>query len=432
MEKEKDNFIKRISQYNEPSVRFNFKLHLHWFFLLLTLPYLLWEIYWANKVGYACIKWHTRLMVYVYVWQGVYLFLHYTQRKKQVMLFQIVLTVFSAVTVTLMMAEFFVSAFKINETFVEKIGAGYKSFYSATGESKYHANLPNKKHWITKQEYNYERFANSLGFSDREWSLTKKKYEKRILALGDSFTEGDGAPDDSSYVSLLREKLDADSLVYVMNAGVCGSDPFINFVNYRDRLSNYHPGIILQTLSSGDINVDLMVRGGMERFLLDGTVQFKKAPWWEPIYAVSFLSRFYFNAGGYNQLLLRDADIAASKKELDEQMIELFKNYAALAQKNQCKLVIVLQPFLGEVNSNAYQYDFTEILSALKKRDNISVIDLLPFYRQEIRLEHTVAQNYYWPIDGHHNSTGYRLMAEGIYEQLVNDSLLLSESNNLQ
>ena len=371
-------------------------------------------------------------MVYVYVWLLVYLFLHYTLRKKQVQLFQIVLTVFSAVTVTLMLAEFCVSHLKSNQTFVEKIGAGYKSFYCATGESKYHANLPNKKHWITKQEYNYERFANSLGFSDSEWSLIKKKNEKRILALGDSFTEGDGAPYDSCYVSLLRKKFDTDSVVHVMNAGVCGSDPFINFVNYRDRLSLYHPDIILQTLSSGDINVDLMVRGGMERFLPDGKVQFKKAPWWEPIYAVSFLSRFYFNARGYNQLLLRNEDIAASKKELDEQVIELFKNYSELAKKNQCKLVIVLQPFLGEVNSNLYQYDFTEILSVLKNVDNVSVIDLLPFYREKIKQDNSSAQTFYWPIDGHHNSKGYEMMAEGIYTTLLNDSLISITSNNLK
>ena len=390
----------------------------NWMLLLVALPYLLWEICWAYKVGYACIKWHTRLMVYVYVWIGVYLLLYYTLGAKKRQLFQIGLTVFSAVIIPMMVAEAVVSCLKINETFVEKIGSGYNSFYNARGESRYHTNPPNETHWIVKQEYRYQRPSNSLGFSDPEWPVAKKKNEKRLLALGDSFTEGDGAPYDSSYVSLLRKKFESDSLVYIMNAGVCGSDPFINYVNYADRLAVYQPDIILQSLSSGDISVDLMVRGGFERFLPNGRVQFRKGPWWEPIYALSFLSRFYFNAIGYNQLLMRDADILARKNELDQTTIALFADYAALAKRNNSQLVLVLQPFLNEVNARQYTYDFTAILQGLQHTDNLRIVDLLPFYTEQIKSTDTKPEVYYWPIDGHHNAIGYSMMADGVYNGL--------------
>ena len=386
--------------------------------VLVALPYLVWEIYWGYKVGYACIKWHTRLMVYVYLWIGVYLLLYYPWHQKKRLLFQIGLTAFSAAIIPLMGAEAFVSYFKINETFVEKIGNGYNSFYNAQGESRYHANPPNETHWIVKQEYRYQRPSNSLGFSDPEWPVAKKKNEKRLLALGDSFTEGDGAPYDSSYVSLLRKKFESDSLVYIMNAGVCGSDPFINYVNYADRLAVYQPDIILQSLSSGDISVDLMVRGGFERFLPNGRVQFRKGPWWEPIYALSFLSRFYFNAIGYNQLLMRDADILARKNELDQTTIALFADYAALAKRNNSQLVLVLQPFLNEVNARQYTYDFTAILQGLQHTDNLRIVDLLPFYTEQIKSTDTKPEVYYWPIDGHHNAIGYSMMADGVYNGL--------------
>ncbi|MCX6198745.1 MAG: hypothetical protein NTY88_05930 [Bacteroidetes bacterium] len=396
------------------------------------MPYLLWEIYWADKVGYNCIKWHTRLMLYVYFWIAIYLVLYYLFYTINKLVYEKLITAFSSVIVVLMLVEFFLSCFRINETALERIGNGYNSWYHAEGESWYHTYPPNQSRWITKREYNYERIANSRGYSDPEWAMDKKNGEKRVLALGDSFTEGDGAPYDSSYVSQLRNRTKADSLVYLMNAGVCGSDPFINFVNYRDRLTGYQPDVILQTLSSGDINVDLIVRGGMERFLPGGKVQFKKGPWWEPIYALSFLSRFYFNALGYNQLLLRDADINARKNELDTQTIELFKSYAALAKKNNCRLVVVLQPFLGEVKSNQYSYDFSKIMKALNRIDNLKVVDLLPFYKTQITNRNTSPESFYWPLDGHHNGKGYAMMADGIYAALVTDSLFANNPNNSQ
>lgn len=371
-------------------------------------------------------------MLYVYLWLVVYWVLYHIVRNFSLKGYQKIITAFSSVIVVLMVVEFFLSYFGINETTLERIRNGYNSPYCAEGESWYHIYQPNRSRWITKSEYNYERIANSLGYSDPEWAMNKKNGEKRVLALGDSFTEGDGAPYDSSYVSQLRNRTKADSLVYIMNAGVCGSDPFINFVNYRDRLSPYQPDVILQTLSSGDINVDLIVRGGMERFLPEGKVQFRKGPWFEPIYALSFISRFYFNALGYNQLLLRDTDIAIHKKVLDEQVIELFKSYSALAKKNNCRLIIVLQPFLGEVKLNQYSYDFSKIMAALNSIDNLNVIDLLPFYKTQIKSRNTSPESFYWPLDGHHNGKGYAMMADGIYAALITDSLFANTRNNFQ
>lgn len=65
---------------SKSGLHISFKLHYHWFLILLTVPYLLWEIYWAYKVGYACIKWHTRLMLYVYLCIAVYLLSYYVIR----------------------------------------------------------------------------------------------------------------------------------------------------------------------------------------------------------------------------------------------------------------------------------------------------------------------------------------------------------------
>jgi lysophospholipase L1-like esterase len=415
----KTSFIKLITVNKEPRLSISFKIHYLWLIILISLPYLFWEIYWAYKVGYMCIKWHTRLMLYFYLWIAIHGLLYFTVRKMNLRVYQAGIMVFTSVLTALMLAELFLSTFRINETFVERIGNGYNSQYQASGQSWYHTYPPNQKHWITKREYSYERESNSLGFSDMEWPVKKKQNEKRILSLGDSFTEGDGTPYDSSYVALMRTKFAADSNIYVMNAGTCGSDPFINFINYRNRLHPYKPDIIVQTLSSGDMNVDIIVRGGMERFLSSGKVKFRKGPWWEPIYALSYVSRLFFKALGYNEMLLSDADISAHKEELDALVIELFEKYADLAQRNNSKLLVILHPFLFEVVNKEYAYDFSNILQRLKATANIQAVDLLPFYESYISRNHTLPNNYYWKGDGHHNPVGYNMMAEGVYSALT-------------
>ena len=129
---------------------------------------------------------------------------------------------------------------------------------------------------------------------------------------------------------------------------------------------------------------------------------------------------------------MRDVDITLHKKELDKQVIELFKSYAMLAKKNNCRLVVVLQPFLGEVKSNQYSYDFSKITEALNRIDNLKVVDLLPFYKTQIKNTNTSPESFYWPLDGHHNGKGYAMMADGIYAALITDSLFANNPNYFQ
>lgn len=38
------------------------------------------------------------------------------------------------------------------------------------------------------------------------------------------------------------------------------------------------------------------------------------------------------------------------------------------------------------------------------------------------------AENYYWPLDGHHNPKGYEMMGNGAFEALKSYSLLPKDS----
>jgi len=384
---------------------------------LVSVPYALWEAYWIYRAGYPAIKWHTHLMLYYYIWLIGYFLMFYFLRKRSRTGFMKIMIAYTATLVVLLGAEATLLILRVNQTGIESTGQGYQSCFASSQETWYHVWPSDQTHWLKKPEYSYIRHTNSMGYSDMEWPLAKPNGQRRILSLGDSFTEGDGAPYDSSYVSQLRKLLNKESdNCYVMNAGICGSDPFISFVNYRDRLQKYQPDLILQTISSGDMNVDILIRGGLERFKPDGSVQFRKGPWWEPVYAVSSISRLAFSAMRYDQVLMKEGEVSQRKRYLDSITIDLFNQYAALAKRNHARLIVVLQPFHDELNNMRYNYDFTSIEMALKQNHNIEIRDLMPFFAEYIKAQNKEPGYYYWPHDGHHNPPGYLMMAEGMKE----------------
>lgn len=365
------------------------------------------------------MKWHTHVVEYVYVWlAGVFVFRlcsggSFSERGKNLFL------LFTSMMMALGIMETTLQITGTTKTYLENVNGEYTSPYSSLDRTWYHTwSSTTHEHRLKKPEYDYWRPTNVLGFGDSTWSFPKKTTEKRLMTLGDSFTEGDGAPYDSSYVALLKQKLlAAGDTFYVMNAGVCGSDPFDNYINLRDRLLVYSPQVIVQVLASNDLTTDILLRGGMERFKEDGTQQYKSAPWWEPVYAFSYISRLFFKKAGYNELLRKGGLTAAEEKELNAQLSALFKTYAWLCRQNQIKLIVVLRPDRGELAVNKYDYDFSAILSGLQA-DSVKVIDLLPAYQSYMQKNHSQSTAYFWRYDGHHNAAGYEMMAQSIFENI--------------
>ncbi len=400
-----------------------------WIFLLLPLAaYLAWEIYWYSRVGLRFIKWHTHLMLFAYIWMAGMLVLRILSEKKREDYFKKIALSFNALIFTFFLLEVTLLITGINKTYLEKVDSFYTSPYQALQSSYYHTWRTNKQRCLIKPEYHYCALSNSLGFVDEEWKVNKKPGEKTIIALGDSFTEGDGAPYDSSYVALLREKLNSrNDSFYVMNAGICGSDPFNNFVILRDLLMVYEPDYVIQVLSSHDLITDIILRGGMERFREDGTVKHYSAPWWEPVYAISYSSRIFFNAAGYDELLRRGEITNEEEAKLNEQVIELFRMYARFCRENNIKLFVSLRPDKFEIESNNYSFDFSLIQNELMKNENIIYFDLLPDYLEYIEQRKTQPADYFWVHDGHHNSNGYQMMADAIFDNIrpyLNDSTI--------
>ena len=369
---------------------------------LLLLAYLCWEVYWYVRVGLSFIKWHTHLMLYVYPGVAIYAMSRGRRGGAVLAVISLLIVLFVVEGLLLISGRY--------ATYVERREGSYVSPYGNPNTRQYNIYPPHQYHLLHTSEYSYTRVSNALGLSDGEWSVDQTSGRKRILALGDSFTEGDGAPFDSSYVALLRRYV-GDS-IEVLNAGTCGSDPFNNYMNLHDKLLRYSPNIIIQSLSSGDMNTDILLRGGMER------VQGTHAPWWEPLYAISSVSRVFFRAAGYNDLLRKSEMTTDEKRRVNSSAVDLFEKYDDLCQKKHIQFFVVLHPYRSEVINNKYDYDFCPLLYKLRSDTLIHIIDLLPAYRDHMDHTHSDARQYYWPKDGHHNSRGYNMMAATTYEAI--------------
>lgn len=381
----------------------------HWLVVLavIGLPYLLWEVYWIWHSGYAAIRWHTHLALYFYLWLAISTLLAATLRRPASAQLLV-----AAVCGTLMTAEAILLLTGVQAVYTERMGYGYSSIYSTRGETYYRTRTPGTTVWFDRPEFRHSRSVNAMGYSDHEWPLQKQPGEKRILCLGDSWTEGIGAPYDSTYVSFLVRILAASyPQVTVMNAGTAADDPCVNYVNYRDRLVAYHPDVIIQTLSCNDITTDIATKGGMERFGPPGQLHVAPAPVWEPVYAVSIISRLVVHALGYNYLLQKVPFSPAKTKELDQKVIALFREYAALAHQQGTELIIVIQ-------CNEHDFDLAPIITALQQLPGVRVYDQQAFYTAEFATPGHETRSYYWPVDGHHNPRGYELMARSVYQAL--------------
>ncbi|MBS1593573.1 MAG: SGNH/GDSL hydrolase family protein [Bacteroidetes bacterium] len=384
-----------------------------WLAAMMLSFYFCWEAYWISKVGYPAIKWHTHLAPYLYM--GFFFFaISWILYKRGVKVSNEAALLVYSILFSMAFIEWILVLSGYNKTYMEKVSGLYNSIYVPPSPGWYRTwDLKGRKHTISKPEYSYDRPTNAEGLPDIDWKVTGAKGQKRVLTLGDSFTEGDGAPYDSSYPAQMAHmlKMTGDSLCYIMNGGVCGSDPFYNYVQLRDRLLQYEPDIVVQSWGSEDMLTDIVVRGGLERFQSDGSVRFKSAPWWEPLYAASYISREFFSVLDYNQLLRKDG---ATQAELDEMNVStraLLDKYIALCRQHGMKLIIVFHPQKGEITEKKYRYDFEWMVNYVRTCPEVQVVDLLPLYLQHIERQHTSENDYFWPYDGHHNSNGYNLMA---------------------
>lgn len=342
----------------------------------------------------------------------------------------------SSVFLVIIIGELFLRSSGRADCYNEKIGrAFYLSPYHAPTDgpnSKWHLRIGRD----TTEVKIYPEFVssfviNSEGLRDEDHRVVKAADEYRIVGLGDSFTEGCGAINNQeTWVKVLENSFQAHNFgrTTVFNGGLGGSDPFFAYQLLKDRLLKYSPDLVVVAINSSDI-IDAITRGGMERFQQDGSVKFKSRPWFEPLFGMSHLFRLLMlNVFHYDWYLIkRDEQPMLEQKALDL-LYSVILMYEKMSQEEAFDLLIVFHPFLHEVVNE--EFPFQELIRKLEKEKNVEVLNLLEFYLRDEKIREGKATSYYWPLDLHHNKSGYELFSRGVKEKLETMNLMQRRSTH--
>lgn len=305
------------------------------------------------------------------------------------------------------------AALRLTGTFTiysERIGNGAVSYYGERKRSWFHSWTPGRPYSQNQPEFNFSYQANSLGLRGDEWTATTPENHCRLIVLGDSFVEGDGAPASMDFPAQLESALVQRDLRWqVYNAGVCGSDPFFNAMFFTHVLPRYEYDAVMFLVNLSDFD-DFIFRGGMERFRSDSTTVFRQGPWWLRPYLASHLfrglTRIFTDLD--HELLVGPEEREALNRMAVSQMTSLFSHIYRECGLQSKEMAVALHPVPTELRHLGPRNEMDSLSIALK-RAGIPLIDLFPAMADST--SGLPYEEYAWPINGHFNPTGYRIMA---------------------
>lgn len=304
-------------------------------------------------------------------------------------------------------------------TYRELNGRPYWSNYKPQVRGWFHVYRPGPLRHV-KTGYTHTRRVSTLGLTE-ELLGEKAPGEYRILALGDSFTEGVGTSEQSTWVRVVERRLSeryAPQRIVTLNAGIAGSDPFYAYVLFKERLQPFQPDLVIVAINTSDV-ADVIVRGGMERFRADGSVAFHEPPSWEWSYAVSYVWRMVVrDVLQFDSQLLRRAERERREGPALDELRSAVEAIESLCRSGGARLLVVAHPGEGDVRRGSYEFGFERLLETLGKDPRFGFVDLLERYR-EVPITANNASEFFWRTDRHHNARGYEVMGDLIAAEIV-------------
>ncbi len=331
----------------------------------------------------------------------------------------------SSVWISLLIVDFYLRfAIKKYSTYSETNYLTYESQYVAPGQGWFRVLKPNADFSVQQPEFIHSRKTNSLGLPDKEFKVEKDANEFRIIALGDSFTDGEGTSSDMAWIKVVERILTKEfpkRLIMTFNCGVWGSDVIFEYILLKEKLLQYRPDLVIVNLNTSDIT-DIIIRGGMERFKDDGTVRYNDPPGWEKIYATSFIFRaFMHDLLFYNWLLVNEDDYKEKQIYALGEIDKIIDEFKQLSTENNFKLLLVLNPLQYEVEKGSYS---PERFSVILKDNEVEILDLLQIYLRKNQITQENAHQFYWQVDLHHNTKGYQVMGKDIAEKIIEENYI--------
>lgn len=114
--------------------------------------------------------------------------------------------------------------------------------------------VPNLNGWMRDAEFTTHVSTNSYGFRDQEHSVAKPAGSKRVVVLGDSFTEGLQVELEETYHAQVEEKLKArlGKPLDLVAMGIGGTGTAQQMLVYEHVGQRFAPDVVLVTWFSGN------------------------------------------------------------------------------------------------------------------------------------------------------------------------------------
>jgi hypothetical protein len=305
-------------------------------------------------------------------------------------------------------------------------------------------------------DYNYRVQTNSLGFDDIGFRDDGIDDQSFAIALGDSFTWGDGVDNDKIWV----ERLETETSLDVANLGMSGYGSLQELRLFQTYGLPLKPKLILWTFFPNDLyddghfvwreetgrlarrekspsepswseSLDTTLRGFSVTYNwvispfseLDDEEEWERLFYTDRTLDLTFVMRPY-----WEKRLDPSNERVALGKELIPQVLS---EVQATATRNDATLVVVLFPFKEQVywpivstlvdNPDSYDVNWpTDWVGTWCEEQDILYLDLAPIFR-----EHAIqGEQLYFRYDAHWNERGHALVEQAIQQYLRGRGLI--------
>ncbi|HLE07186.1 MAG TPA: SGNH/GDSL hydrolase family protein [archaeon] len=336
----------------------------------------------------------------------------------------------------------------------------YAGSFRRADQTYHHALIPNTTAKVRTEEFDVIERVNNVGLRNRDINLTKAKY--RILMLGDSFTEGSGVnAEDTISQQLENILIEKGYDIEVLNAGIASYSPILEYLYLKKDGIKLNPDIIILNLDISDLRDDynyekISIKDDEGEIIAVPESQTTEI-WTGPEYCSKISSnlcvlawRFLWNIDDAikrsHKNYANEGDITTDRyfitrfnltKEKTEPHYSRTFTYVKKIQDflkgRNINFILVTYPYGHQVNENEWKDG--------RKRYNL---DEYPVYSQEFfdevwnfsesngiyfintyyKFEGSNEFPLFYKSDIHMTKAGYKLVAEGIFEQMfLNDEV---------
>jgi len=197
---------------------------------------------------------------------------------------------------------------------------------------------PNSEFWHTSQDGSWKFTINSKGLrADREFSYSKSDGKLRILALGDSHTQGFEVRQDYTFSAIIEKYLQHRGIqAEAINAGISGFSTAEELLYLENEGIKYNPDVVVLGFYANDYEDN--IKAGFFKLDDDGNLNIVKnkhipGVWIQNIiYELPFVT--YLSENSYFYSILFNATWNTFKAQLAKNAEDKVSEYAIATQDN--------------------------------------------------------------------------------------------------